>query len=250
MEFGIDILILFFFIAIAAAFVDAIAGGGGLIVIPALLAVGIPPAIALATNKVGSVGGAFSAALHFISIKEVSLEKASKLVVMTFIGAILGGMLLTRIDNAILKDIVPILLIAFAIYFIAFPGIGKFSSKELISPGLFAFTVAPVLGFYDGFFGPGTGAFMAISFVLLLGFNLLKATAHAKVLNFSSSLAALLFFLIYGEIYWDIGLVMLAGQLIGGKMGAKLVVQSGQKLIRIVIVVVSLAVSIKMFLFQ
>lgn len=250
MEFGLDILFLFFVIAMVAAGVDAIAGGGGLIVVPALLAAGIPPAIAIATNKVGAVGGSFSAALHFISIQEVSLEKAFKLAMMTFAGAILGGMLLTRIDNALLKDIVPILLVAFAIYFIAAPGIGKFHSNALISPGLFACTIAPVLGFYDGFFGPGTGTFMAVAFVLLLGFDLLKATAYAKVLNFSSNLAALLFFLIFGQIYWDIGLAMLAGQLIGGKIGAKLVVQTGHKLIRVVIVLVSLVVSIKMFLFQ
>ncbi|GAB3369625.1 sulfite exporter TauE/SafE family protein [Azotobacter armeniacus] len=246
MQFDMNVIFLFFFLAAVAGCVDAIAGGGGLIIIPSLLAIGVPPSAAIATNKVGAVGGSFSAALHFIRIKEINFSIAIPLMLLTFLGSLLGGYLLTRIDNSILEMVIPIFLIAFSLYFIFSKNFGKTDQKELISISAFGLTAAPIIGFYDGFFGPGTGTFLTISFIFLLGFNILKATAHAKVLNFSSNLAALSYFLYYGNIYWDIGLTMLAGQLLGGQIGAKLVVQNGQKLIKWVMVIVSVTISIKL----
>ena len=246
MHFGADVLIAYFLIAMAAACVDAIAGGGGLITMPALLWIGIPPSVAIATNKLGAMAGSLSAALHFISKGEVKLGSAYRLAISVFVGSLIGAFCLSRIDNAILSKIIPFLLIAFAAYFIMSPNIGQKDKLPKTSITTFGLAIAPCLGFYDGFFGPGAGSLMAASCVVFLGFNLLKATAHAKVLNFSSNLAALLFFLFSGKIYWDIGLAMMGGQLIGGRLGAKLVMKSGQKLIRSIMVGVTLLISIKL----
>ncbi|GGI75569.1 hypothetical protein GCM10009332_11240 [Shewanella gelidii] len=116
----------------------------------------------------------------------------------------------------------------------------------MISPTLFAFTAALGVGFYDGFFGPGTGSFYALAFVTLSGFGLAKATAHAKLLNFSTNIASLLFFAIGGKVFWMLGAMMLVGQVIGATLGAKMVVSQGSKFIRPLVVIVSMLMSIKL----
>jgi len=248
MEFGPDMLALFFALAVLAGGVDAIAGGGGLILLPALLAAGLPPTAAIATNKLGSVAGSFAATLHFVRIQQLSLRRTWPWAVMAFIGSLLGSYLLTRIDAAALERLVPILLIAFALYFAFSPQLGQQDGQQRLPKYLFIGLVVPLIGCYDGFFGPGTGSFLAVAFVLLAGFSLLKATAHAKLLNFASNLAALLFFIYYGGIEWAVGFSLLAGQLIGGTLGAKLAVRGGQRLIRWMMVTMSLAISLKLLL--
>ncbi|TBU96290.1 TSUP family transporter [Stutzerimonas kirkiae] len=250
MEFSAELLLLFFLIAMLAGCIDAIAGGGGLITLPALLALGIPPAAAIATNKLGAAAGSFSSALYFVRIREVHLGRVWPMMLTTFIGSLTGALVLTRIDNSLLKSVIPILLIAFSIYFLLSPRLGEADKKQLLSPAYYLLLIAPAIGFYDGFFGPGTGAFLSIGFVLLLGYNMIKATAHAKVLNFCSNLAALLFFILHGGILWSIGLAMLAGQLLGGNLGARMAVRSGHRLIRVVMISVSLSISIKILFFD
>ena len=248
MEISFPILILFFFIAVLAGCIDAIAGGGGLITIPAMLACGIPPTAAIATNKLGGVAGTFSSTLHFIRIGEVKPRKCMAMMAATFVGAIAGGFLLTRINSAQLAVLIPFLLIGFSAYFLFSPNIGALDSKQVIPVALYTGLIAPSIGFYDGFFGPGTGAFLAISFVLLMGFNIVKATAHAKLLNFCSNLAALIYFIGSGSIMVSLGLSMMCGQFVGGHIGARLVVKNGKNLIKLVMVCVALAVSAKILL--
>ncbi|TWH64319.1 hypothetical protein LX59_02522 [Azomonas agilis] len=243
---GIELLALFVLLGGVAGCVDAIAGGGGLIMVPMLLASGLPPTAALATNKLGSVSGALAATVHFVRVGQLSLRSAWPLALLAFGGSVLGCWLLTRIDSAVLARLIPVLLIAFALYFAFSPQLGQVDSQRRLSPLSFAVLVPSLIGFYDGFFGPGTGAFLAMAFVLLAGFNLVKATAHAKLLNFSSNLGALLFFIGYGSIHWDIGLALTVGQLLGGTLGARLAIRGGQRLIRWVMVVMSLAISIKL----
>jgi len=140
------------------------------------------------------------------------------------------------------------LLIGFSFYFVFSPNVGALDKKRLISVTGFTLLVAPVIGFYDGFFGPGTGAFFCLALVLLQGFNLIRATAHAKLLNLASNLAALLFFIWHGTILWNIGLAMLIGQFIGGNLGARIVVRHGVGLIKIIIVIMACAISLKLML--
>ncbi len=249
MEFSLEILALLFAVAFIAGAIDTIAGGGGLLTIPALLSVGVPPAVALATNKLQGTFGSFTASYYFIKKGMIDKSHIKLMIFMSFIGSVLGGYLVLQIDQSILSKIIPVLLILMGFYFLFSPKVGEIDKEKRISVISFSFSAVFIIGFYDGFFGPGTGSFFAIAFVALLGYNLTRATAHSKILNFTSNISALGFFMIFGEIYWLVGLVMGIGQVLGALVGAKLVLKNGQKLIRPVIVIISFAISIKLLFF-
>ncbi|MFD1805956.1 TSUP family transporter [Pasteurella oralis] len=246
MEFSLEIITLLFLVAFVAGFIDAIAGGGGLITIPALLMTGVPPALALGTNKLQACGGSFSASLYFLRQRAVNLSEVWLILLMTFIGASLGTILIQLVDSTMIKKALPFLILAIGFYFLLTPKLGDEDSQKRISYNMFAFSAGVGIGFYDGFFGPGTGSLLSLAFVMLLGFNLTKATAHAKVLNFTSNLASLIFFFIGGQIIWSVGLAMMVGQFIGANLGAKMVLTKGKALIRPMVVMMSFIMTIKM----
>ncbi len=243
---ALDTAAVLFALALLAGLVDAIAGGGGLITVPALLWAGLPPVTALATNKAQAVFGSFTAAANFVHKGAVDLRRAAFSVVCTFAGAAAGAWSVQHLGGDLLAWIIPVLLIAFAVYFLFSPRVSDLDSHRRMGEGGFALAIGTGVGFYDGFFGPGTGTFFAMGFVALLGYNLRRATAHSKLLNFTSNLAALLFFLPGGQVIWSIGLVMGAGQLMGAWIGSHLVLRHGTRLVRPVLVVVSLAVSVRL----
>ncbi|WP_032092130.1 MULTISPECIES: TSUP family transporter [Pasteurellaceae] len=245
-ELSIEIIMLLVGVAFIAGFIDAIAGGGGLITIPALLMTGMPPAMALGTNKLQACGGSFSASLYFLRRRTVNLAEVWFLLLMTFIGAVIGTVLIQAVDSALIKKVIPFLVLAIGLYFLLTPKLGDEDRQKRISYSAFALSAGLGIGFYDGFFGPGTGSLLSLAFVTLLGFNLAKATAHAKVLNFTSNLASLIFFLIGGQIMWTVGLAMMLGQAIGANLGAKMVLTKGKALIRPMVVVMSFIMTAKM----
>ncbi|MCG6859841.1 MAG: TSUP family transporter [Chromatiaceae bacterium] len=247
---ALDTALILFVLALLAGLVDSIAGGGGLISVPALLWVGLPPVTALATNKAQAVFGSFTATANFIHKGVIDLRRAAFAVVCTFLGAASGALLVQRLGGNLLARIIPLLLIAFALYFLLSPRVSDLDSHRRIGEGAFALSVGTSIGFYDGFFGPGTGTFFAMAFVALLGYNLRRATAHTKLLNFTSNLAALLFFLPGGHVIWSIALVMGTGQLAGAWIGSHLVLRHGTRLVRPVLVMATLAVSLKLLLDQ
>lgn len=246
MEFGIDVLAMLFAAAAIAGFIDAIAGGGGLITIPALLMTGMPPTMALGTNKLQACGGVFSASLYFLKKRAVNLSEFFFILIMIFVGSVIGTELIQAIDSSIIKKILPFLILLIGLYFLFTPKLGESDRKQRISYPIFAFLLGLPLGFYDGFFGPGVGSLMNLACITLLGFNLTKATAHAKVMNFTSNFAALIFFLLGGQILWFVGLVMMTGSIIGAFFGAKMVMARGKQLIRPMVVVMSFIMTIKM----
>ena len=246
MELGFDVIATLFGVATVAGFIDAIAGGGGLLTIPALLSTGLPPAVALGTNKLQACGGSFSASLYFVRKKAVDLKQVALLILLTFIGAALGTIVVQNIDVNALKIGLPFLIFAIGIYFLFSQNIGDQDRKQRINYPLFGFTAGMGLGFYDGVFAPAVGSFYTLAFVLLLGFNLTKAVAHAKVLNFTSNFASLLFFIFGGAVVWEIGFIMLIGQFIGATLGARMVVTKGKKLIRPMLVTISFIMVAKM----
>ncbi len=168
------------------------------------------------------------------------------LILLTFIGAALGTIVVQNIDVNALKIGLPFLIFAIGIYFLFSQNIGDQDRKQRINYPLFGFTAGMGLGFYDGVFGPAVGSFYTLAFVLLLGFNLTKAVAHAKVLNFTSNFASLLFFIFGGAVVWEIGFIMLIGQFIGATLGARMVVTKGKKLIRPMLVTISFIMVAKM----
>lgn len=241
-----DLLAILFAVAILAGFVDSIAGGGGLLTVPALLWAGLSPVEAIATNKVQSTFGSFSASLRFVRSGEVDPRRMAPLIGCTFAGAAGGALLVQAIDSDFLRDVIPVLLVGIALYLLVFPKAGDLDARRRIGEIPFAMLAGFGIGFYDGFFGPGTGTFFAIAFVSLQGFNLRKATAHTKIANFTSNIAGLLFFLLGGHIGWIIGIAMGVGQFLGAQAGAHLVIRNGARIVRPMLVVASIAITARL----
>lgn len=237
---------MLFVVASLAGFIDAMAGGGGLITLPALLAAGVPPTQALATNKLQSSFGSFSATWYFVRNGIVNIKEMRLAIVCTFIGAALGAEAVQFVDAGVLTSLIPVLLIAISLYFLLMPKTKQVEGGFRLSEAMFALSVGGGVGFYDGFFGPGTGAIFTVCFVALGHFSLVDATARTKVLNFTSNIAALLFFILAGLPIWELGLVMAVGGFIGAQLGAKVVVTKGQKWIRPLVIIMSMLMAIKL----
>ncbi len=214
------ILLLLFAVGLVAGFVDAIAGGGGLLTLPALLYAGLPPQLAIGTNKLQSTFGSGSAMLLFVRSGRVRLRECVSGIVCTAIGAGAGAVAVQLTNPGFLRRIIPFLLIAIALYFILSPRLGFEERHPRMGRTMFHLLFGLCLGFYDGFFGPGTGTFWATAYVVLLGSSLTAATAHTKVMNFTSNLVSLLFFVAVGAVRYPEGLVMGAGQYLGATRGA------------------------------
>lgn len=249
-ELTLQIAALLFTVAIVAGFIDSIAGGGGLLTIPALMWAGLPPAVALGTNKLQACGGSFFASMYFVRKGMVSLKAVKLSLACAFVGAALGTILVQMVDTHVLELMLPFLILAIGCYFLFSKKISEEDKHQLLTPTVFAFTAAFGIGLYDGFFGPGTGSFFALAFVSLAGFGLAKATAHAKLLNFSTNIASLVFFALGGKVVWLLGVLMLVGQAIGATLGSRLVVTKGTKIIKPLVVTMSLAMSIKLLASQ
>jgi uncharacterized membrane protein YfcA len=239
-------LLWLFALALVAAIVDAMAGGGGLLTVPGLLATGIDPVSALATNKFQGVFGPLSATLHFRKKQRIKLRKQWLPAVAAFLGGALGAFCVTQISPEALKTLLPILLIALAVWVLLQPRLGEIAKKARISAITYGLIFAPVIGFHDGFIGPGTGSFFALSGVALLGLTLDEATIRAKLYNFMSNLGPLCVFLIAGKVIWIYGCVMAVGTMIGGNIGARLILAHGTKLVKPILVVMSLLMSAKL----
>lgn len=246
MEFSPLVIVGLFFVALVAGLVDAIAGGGGLLTVPALLATGMPTPMVFGTNKGSAVFGSGAALLSFWRARLVDSKRARVLFPLGFLGSCAGVALLTLLDPKILRPLVLVLLvIAGAIVaFVRPPAVQQ--GEPSPRAGQKAGFLALLIGAYDGFFGPGTGTFLIIGFVLLLHLTLQEASANAKVVNFASNLAAMIFLAWKGLVIWKVSIPMAAGQFIGATVGAQLAVKGGDTLVRRVVLVVVLALVTKL----
>jgi uncharacterized membrane protein YfcA len=237
---------IMFATGLVAGFVDSIAGGGGLITIPVLLSFGLAPQDALGTNKLQATFGSGSAAWHYAAAGTVPLGDCIRGFIICFIGAALGTLAVQRVDPSFLRRAIPVLLICVAMYTILKPKLGEQDLHPRMSRSSFDLLFGLVIGFYDGFFGPGTGTFWTMAYMLWLGFNMTRATGYTKVMNFSSNLSSLLFFFIGGNVLLVPGLVMGVGQLLGARIGARMVVAKGTRFIRPIFLTMVLAITGKM----
>jgi len=224
MESHLDILIVLVAGAVAG-FVDSIAGGGGLITVPALLAVGLPPHLALGTNKLASSMGVLTALGRYRGGGLVRLRDWWLGIVCTALGAATGTLLIQRLDAGFLGWLIPALLVVMLVYTLLSPDLGAKASAERLSRRTVQVLGGLVLGFHDGFFGPGTGAFWALALVTLAGLDLRKATASTKAMNATSNVTALVFFVLGGKVVLTLGLAMGAGQIVGATLGSRQVLQ-------------------------
>ena len=237
---------LLFVAGLFAGTVDAIAGGGGLITLPLLLSLGLPPPVALATNKLQASFGSGSAVWNFARRGTVDLAECRLGFALTTLGALAGARAVRVLDPQFLGRLIPWLLAAIVIYMIFRPKLGDTSRHHRLERLPFYVAFGLVLGFYDGFFGPGVGSFWIIAFVAVLGHDFVRAAAHARVMNFASNLAALVFFAIAGSVLWLPGLVMGAGQLAGSRLGVHLAVARGARFVRPVFLLMASLVALKL----
>ncbi len=240
-----EIIGLLFFAAVAAGFVDAIAGGGGLITVPALLAAGVSPVAAIATNKVQGSFGTAAATYTFWRKGRIDFGLLKWPLIFTVLGAAAGSFVVTFVDAAWLMVLLPVLLVAIALYFLFGPKASDEDVKARLTPFAFG-AVAGGIGFYDGFFGPGTGSFFALALVTLLGMGLTRATAHTKALNFASNIVSVGIFAVGGHVLWLVGLLMAVGQVFGGWLGSHAAMRFGPRLIRPLLVIICLAMVAKL----
>ncbi len=243
---SLEIILMLGAAAFAAGFVDSIAGGGGLITVPALLLAGLPPVDTLGTNKLQGLFGSGSATLAYASRGQVDPRRQLPSAALAFLGSAVGALAATVVPANILQAALPVVLIAIALYFALKPNMGDVDRTERLSPFLFGLVVVPAIGFYDGLFGPGAGSFYMLAFVALAGYGVLKATAHTKLLNFASNIGGFAVFAMVGVIHWKIGLLMGVAQFLGARMGAATAMRNGAKLIKPLLVMVCVALAVKL----
>lgn len=242
----LEILGWLFLAGLAGGFVDSIAGGGGLISVPALIMSGMNPVAALATNKAQAMFGSFTATLTYARKGHVHLRDMKLAIAFTFVGSVTGTFFVQILNTDIMTQVIPFLLIAAAFYFLFGPKLGEVDRHHHLEQVPFYLIFGISLGFYDGFFGPGTGSLWTLAFVTVLGFNMLKATAHTKVVNFTSNFASFLFFAFAGHVLWLPAAVMALGQLLGARIGANTAMKHGSRVIKPLLVTVSLAITTKL----
>lgn len=245
-EFGFDLILILVLVAFLAGFMDSIAGGGGLIVIPVLLIAGFSPVEALGTNKLQGLFGSGSATIAFAAKGHVDLKRQLPWALLAFVGAVLGAALATVLPGDWLAAVMPFLLVAIAVYFLMKPNLDDVDRASRITPFMFGLTVPPLIGFYDGVFGPGAGSFFMLAFVALAGYGVLKATAHTKLLNFASNCGGFIAFAIAGVVVWKIGLLMGVAQFFGARLGAYLAMRVGARVIKPLLISVSLILAVRL----
>ncbi|MEZ5686096.1 MAG: TSUP family transporter [Paracoccaceae bacterium] len=245
-ETSLDLALILIGTAFVAGFVDSIAGGGGLITLPVLLLAGATPLQALSTNKVQGCFGAATAALSYAASGHVQLRAQIGAALLSGGAGLLGALLVARIPTEGLRYALPVILIAIAAFFAFRKGLDDTDRARRISPTAFTAFVVPLIGFYDGLIGPGTGAFFMIGFVTLAGYGVLRATAHTKLLNFASNVGGLIGFAAVGAPWWGIGLAMGLAQVAGARLGARLAMRVGARLIKPLLVVSSSVLALRL----
>ncbi|HLU02368.1 MAG TPA: TSUP family transporter [Advenella sp.] len=248
-ELGWNVFLILFFVAMLAGFVDALAGGGGLIVIPVMMLMGFPVLNVLATNKLQGSVGTLASSLTMMRRGVIQFRQLRVPALMSFAGACLGTVLIQMIDPSVLDFLIPLVLLAIGLYFLLTPSAGQTERAARIGSRPFEYGVVPAIGFYDGFFGPGAGSFFSLANITLRGMHIVKASGAARLFNFASNVASVAVFIVGGQVLWLVGAVMICGQIVGSVSGSVVAVNHGARLIRPLIVVVCFAMVIR-FLVQ
>ena len=241
----VTVYIILFCVALIASAIDAIAGGGGLLVVPTMLLLGMNPLVTLGTNKLQSCFGTATSSYNYYKNGLLKEKNIYLLVSLSFIGSLIGTLLVSQLSNELLTNLIPVLLISAAIFLIFNRGNKLKISKSL----MIAFTpLILLIGFYDGFFGPGTGTFFVLTFLIIKQRNLMEATAATKVLNFTSNFASYIVFQSKGFVIIELALIMAIAQILGAYVGSKLAIKNGEKFVRPVIVLISIVLSIRILI--
>ncbi|NEK86818.1 TSUP family transporter [Blastococcus saxobsidens] len=242
-------LVLLLLAALTAGFVDAVVGGGGLIQLPALLLVpGMSPVQALATNKLGSVFGTSTSAITYYRRVRPDLRTALPMAGIALVSSFVGASVAALLPASLFRPVIVLALVGISAFTLFRPALGEVTALRHagrrhhgIAAGLGA-----AIGLYDGILGPGTGSFLVFAMVSLLGYDFLAASAKAKIVNCATNLGALLFFVPHGSVFWGLGLLLGAANMIGGYLGARTATSRGTRFIRIAFLVVVTALILRL----
>lgn len=246
---GWQTLVLLLVVAFAAGWVDAVVGGGGLIQLPVLLLVpGLAPVQALATNKLSSIFGTGTASVTYYRRIKPDLRTALPMAGFALVGSFGGASVATALPAAVIKPIIVVVLIAVAIFVAVRPHLGaatslRFSGRQQL---VVACALGVAIGFYDGMIGPGTGTFLIIALVSVIGYNFVLASAMSKIVNFATNFGALALFAFSGVIVWGLALPMAAANMCGGYLGSRTAIAKGTGFVRIVFLIVVAALIVKL----
>ncbi|HBY2625274.1 UNVERIFIED_CONTAM: hypothetical protein C3P01_11590 [Clostridioides difficile] len=230
-----------------AAFVDSIAGGG-LISMPVLMAIGVPVHLAIGTNKFAASAGCISSAYRYAKSGKINNNLLKKLVPFTIAGSILGVRCVLSISEDILNVLVVVMILIVAIYTFVSKNLGQENNFESINKKnlRLGMLMALIIGFYDGFFGPGTGTFLTFGFIKIYGYDFLHASANTKILNLTSNITSLLLFMINGQVDYKIAIVFALVMIMGAYVGAKVAIKKGSKMIKPIFLVMALFMVVKL----
>lgn len=246
MELDINILLIIILFGLLASFIDSVVGGGGLISLPALLAVGMDPATALGTNKLASSFGTLTSTMKFIKAKKIDFDIVGKLFPLSFVGSIFGALTATYLPPEYLKPIAIVILALVTVYSIMkkdWGDINKYKKLSLKKAILFIVGVITI-GYYDGFLGGGTGSFF-LFVLLLIGLDFLHAAGNAKFLNLASNLGALLLFIVMGQVNYIYGFAMAISMVIGSYLGVTFAIKKGVSYVKVLFIVVTILLIMK-----
>ncbi len=241
-DYSLFTLLILSVLAFIAGFVDAVVGGGGLIQLPALL-VTLPNAslpTIFGTNKIAALSGTSMAAFQYAKRIRFNVKLLITISVASFIASYFGAKIVSIINPATLKPIILVILIAIAIYSFLKKDLGKIETKQLplSRQMLFGAAIGLVIGFYDGFFGPGTGSFFVLAFVVILGFEFVQASAYAKIVNCMTNISALIVFIRQGNYILGIALLLAIFNIAGSIIGSKMALKKGNGFIRIFFLII------------
>lgn len=234
---------------LAAGFIDAVVGGGGLLQLPVTLMIpGLSPVQALATNKMGSVFGTATSAVTFYRRVRPDLRTALPMAAVAALAAGGGAAVAAALPESVFTPIIVLALIAVLVFTVARPSMGQLTELRHAGAHHYARAVAlgALIGFYDGVMGPGTGSFLIIALVSVLGYSFLESSAKAKIVNLATNLGALAVFAAHGSVLWGLGLVLGLSNMTGGYLGARTAVARGSSFIRVVFFVVVTALIVKL----
>lgn len=243
---SIEVTALLILVAFVAGYISSIAGSGGLLTLPLLLWAGLPPLQALATNKLQSALGTLSSTWNFFRKGHLVLRDLLPSIALALIGSVVGTLLVQQLGNAVLIRLLPLMLIAIALYFVFSPRISDRLSPARVSRLKFGFAVALPMGIYGGFFGPGMGSVFPFLFIWLFGYSLPTATAQTKVMVLTINSVSALLFVIAGHVMWDLAVLMSVAQIVGARLGSNAVISRGTRFVQPVIITVTAVLAIKL----
>ncbi|QSX05075.1 TSUP family transporter [Sedimentibacter sp. zth1] len=231
-----------------AAFVDSIAGGGGLISVPAYLLIGLPPTMVNGTNKFSATSASLTSSIKFIKSKKADYRVLKFALPFTVIGAIIGVNTALSIPESFLKTIITVLIIfiGFYTYFSKSLGIKENFKGYTVLNIIFSCILALFIGFYDGFFGPGTGTFLTFGLITIFGYDFTRASGTARVMNFTSNIVSLILYAVNSRIMYTYGIPVAIFAIIGANLGTRFALKNGSKFIKPIFIIIALATAIKM----